>query len=240
WVKVGSHFAQRWQAFFYHLEALHGLKRKDPCHRWLLHHLFLDLINADCLTFQQEWNCHPISGAGHDESPNDMRFLGMVQHRIYEDDCQGRSVEEIDRYYGVHGAERENLDSETGASHLADEDIPDIDSDDKLQDEEEDNRAYMPPVPVPKASCPFQTEEQLALFHRTLAMADVNNSIPQGMGLLPNEWGDDGYPSFEIIRSGRRGVKELHVALPDSIWRPRACRWGRALYIMSCIQDTMD
>lgn len=70
WVEVGSQFARRWRAFFYRLEALHGLDRQNPHHLWLLHLLFLDLINADCADFWDEWNCHPISGEGHDQSPN--------------------------------------------------------------------------------------------------------------------------------------------------------------------------
>ncbi|KAK6981346.1 hypothetical protein R3P38DRAFT_2396312, partial [Favolaschia claudopus] len=43
------------------------------------------------------------------------------------------------------------------------------------------------------------------------------------------EWEGEMYPAFEIIKSGRKGSKELRVALPDSIWRPRAELWGRAL-----------
>ncbi|KAJ6498082.1 hypothetical protein C8R47DRAFT_934187, partial [Mycena vitilis] len=70
WVEVGSQFARRWRAFFYRLEALHGLDRGNPTHLWLLHRLFLEMINDDCRTFQTEWNAHPISGAGHDQSPD--------------------------------------------------------------------------------------------------------------------------------------------------------------------------
>lgn len=70
WVEVGSQFARAWRAFFYRLEKLHGLNCKNPHHLWLLHHLYLDKINADCAEFQENWNAHPISGEGHDRSPN--------------------------------------------------------------------------------------------------------------------------------------------------------------------------
>jgi hypothetical protein len=53
--------------------------------------------------------------------------------------------------------------------------------------------------------------------------------------LIPDEWEDNEYPSVEIIRSGRRGGKELRVALPDFVWRPRAELWGQALDILSRI-----
>ena len=42
----------------------------NPHHRWLLHYLFLDMINKDCQSFCEEWNAHPISGVGGGRSPN--------------------------------------------------------------------------------------------------------------------------------------------------------------------------
>jgi hypothetical protein len=66
WVEVGSQFARAWRAFFFRLEELHGLDRKNPFHLWLLHFLFLDSINDDCEEFAENWNAHPISGKGHD------------------------------------------------------------------------------------------------------------------------------------------------------------------------------
>ena len=70
WVEIGVHFAQPWHAFFSQLGRLHHLDHSDPHHLWLLHYLFLSEINADCAAFCEEWNAHPISGEGHDQSPN--------------------------------------------------------------------------------------------------------------------------------------------------------------------------
>lgn len=70
WVEVGRQFGQRWRAFFYQLEVLHCPDRSNRHHLWLLHLLFLDMINNDCESVQQEWNVKPISGEGHDQSPN--------------------------------------------------------------------------------------------------------------------------------------------------------------------------
>ncbi|KAK6984404.1 hypothetical protein R3P38DRAFT_3332842 [Favolaschia claudopus] len=36
WVEVGSQFARRWRAFFYRLEALHGLDCRNLHHLWLI------------------------------------------------------------------------------------------------------------------------------------------------------------------------------------------------------------
>ena len=70
WVEVGTQFVRAWRAFFFRLERRHYLDRSNPHHLWLLHFLFLDAINFDCQEFQKDWNAHPISGAGHDQSPN--------------------------------------------------------------------------------------------------------------------------------------------------------------------------
>ncbi|KAJ7199990.1 hypothetical protein GGX14DRAFT_372703 [Mycena pura] len=104
WVDVGAQFARRWRAFFTRLERLHGLDWDDPQHIWLLHLLFLHLVDADCKTFQSEWNRHPISRRQNNRAPlvpvlqyhggqsnqllllQDMRFLGEVEHGVYADD----------------------------------------------------------------------------------------------------------------------------------------------------------
>lgn len=70
WVEVGSQVARRWRAFFTRLERMHGLDTGNPEHLWLLHVLFLGSINQECEDFRLEWNHHPISGAGKDQTPN--------------------------------------------------------------------------------------------------------------------------------------------------------------------------
>ena len=81
WVEVGRRFVRQWRAFFTRLERCHLLERKNPQHRWLLHHLFLDLINEDCQKFCDEWNAHPLSGAIGGHSPN-VSYL-MIYHIKY-------------------------------------------------------------------------------------------------------------------------------------------------------------
>ena len=55
---------------FIRLEECHLLERNNPQHRWLLHYLFLDLINKDCEKFHNEWNAHLISGVAGGHLPN--------------------------------------------------------------------------------------------------------------------------------------------------------------------------
>ncbi|KAJ6456213.1 hypothetical protein C8R47DRAFT_1248997, partial [Mycena vitilis] len=248
WVEVGSQFARRWRAFFYRLEALHGLDRGNPTHLWLLHRLFLEMINDDCRTFQTEWNAHPISGAGHDQSPDDMFLLGQVQDGMYPDDCQDVHPDIIEQYYGIHGAPARRAPGETGAGQLDDEDIPsrdpdssDLDDDvwqDIVEDVESAHAAnfHHAPVPVPKHANPF-SDEGMAVFELTLERAERRGLVPAGYGLLEEEWEDGSYPAYEILRSGRKGSKELRVALPDVLWRARAEMWGRGLDILDRLTE---
>ncbi|KAJ7633268.1 hypothetical protein FB45DRAFT_745214 [Roridomyces roridus] len=250
WVEVGSQFARAWRAFFYRLEALHGLDRANPHHLWLLHFLFLDTINEDCADFRAEWNCHPISGEGHDRSPEDMMLIGQVKDGMYVDDYEDVHPSVLQQYYGAHGAASRRLPGHTGAGQLPDEDVPtppqnDEDSDPDSSDSEDELEAQIAeahadnfhhePVAVPKHAEPFN-HDAMQVFHAALEEANTNAYIFPGYGLLPAEWEDGVYPSFEILKSGRRGGKQLRVALPDSIWRPRAELWGRALAILDNVK----
>ena len=80
WVEVDVCFARPWCAFFYWLERLHYLDHYDFHHLWLLHNLFLAEINADCAAYCEEWNAHPISGQGHDQSPNVSNLIASFNY----------------------------------------------------------------------------------------------------------------------------------------------------------------
>lgn len=71
WVEVGTQFVRRWRGFFSRLERLHQLDVDKPEHLWLLHTLFLDAINVDCVEFRTNWNNHPMARhETYDKSPN--------------------------------------------------------------------------------------------------------------------------------------------------------------------------
>jgi len=82
WLEVGIQFARAWRAFFSRLEELHGLERTNPHHLWLLHLLFLDSINDDCKEFQEQWNAHPVSREGHNQSPQ-VVFLARIHYLLF-------------------------------------------------------------------------------------------------------------------------------------------------------------
>lgn len=179
-----------------------------------------------------------------------MFLLGQVQDGIYEDDCQGVHPDIIQQYYGVHGGEARRAPGETGAGQLADEEVPTLDLDlvdvdeDVWQDIVENVEAahaanfHLAPVAVPKHANPF-SDEGMAIFEKTMEKTEQRGIVPAGFGLLEEEWEDGSYPAYEILRSGRKGSRELRVALPDFIWRPRAEMWGRGLDILNRLTEML-
>ncbi|KAJ6462980.1 hypothetical protein C8R45DRAFT_911879 [Mycena sanguinolenta] len=80
WYDVTHGFGQKWKRFFTDLEVHHGLNPQIAAHIWLLHHLFLDHINADAQEWAEAWNSHTLSIRGErNRSPRDIFFFSMYQ-----------------------------------------------------------------------------------------------------------------------------------------------------------------
>jgi hypothetical protein len=187
-----------------------------------------------------------------------MRFLGQTMHGIYVDDCQGLHPDVIERYYGVEGTQINQHPGQSGAGLLQDE--GDLDSDDEIDldgemmDEDGDDwkdiqdqlaediehNFHHSPVDVSKHSVPFLTQMAADVFTGSLEELQSQQLVPVGFGMTSDEWGDEGYPSYEIIRTGRRGRKELRIDLPDFIWRPRAELWVQALHTLIRTKEIED
>ncbi|KAI9065083.1 hypothetical protein FKP32DRAFT_1568515, partial [Trametes sanguinea] len=245
WVEVGRHFCRSWRAFFLRLERCHGLDRHNPHHLWLLHTLFLGMINTDCHAFQAHWNAHPVSGPNtHDMSPQDLRFLGQAENGLYADDCRGLSEEEIHEYYGTTpDAPVRRRAGQTGAGHPpeeeeeSDEDTSGIEAQDTLLDDialSQEANVRHPSIPVPTNSCPFPDAEYNAVFCAALNTLRSQGTVPAGYGGRADEQ-EGGFEETEVIRYGRRRRKELEVALSESTWQPRVILWIQGLHVMSHI-----
>ncbi|KAH7879620.1 uncharacterized protein C8R40DRAFT_1244409 [Lentinula edodes] len=223
WPEVGSQFARAWRAFFFRLERVHGLQRNNPNHLWLLHTLFLPSINEDCDSFVRSWNSHPISGKGHNKTPNDMRLLGQLEHGIYPD-INGGVHPEVLQYYRV-----EEMEDKEEAERVVIANIR----------EEQHSQYYHEPVAVPKHSSPFQENgKEVKMFARLLQELESSDFIPSNYRLTPGEWETGIYPIFETIPFGKRGNRRLEVPLPPHIWLKRAIQWVRCLVIMDSIMDS--
>ncbi|KAH7903565.1 hypothetical protein BJ138DRAFT_1020415, partial [Hygrophoropsis aurantiaca] len=241
WVETGVRFVHPWRAFFFRLERLHQLDRSNHHHLWLLHQLFLSEISDDCKIFCEEWNAHPISGEGHDQSPNDMRFMGQLEHGIYMEDELHIHPDIIQHYYGssaqgehptpppVESTDEEEWEDVEMTTEAATgyADLPSLIADDQAPQFLHDG------VSVPKHASPFPESELEDAFWLALREVQELDYIPAGYGMIEEEWDGEGYPEIEVIRSGRRGRKEMTIALPDCTWRPRAVRWCQALEVLT-------
>ncbi|KNZ79100.1 hypothetical protein J132_01147 [Termitomyces sp. J132] len=87
WVDITHNFGGKWKDFFMMLEIHDGLNVDADAHIWLLHHLFLSVINCDAEVWVETWNHHILSQ--HGKSPCNMYLCGMIEHgycRVHVDD----------------------------------------------------------------------------------------------------------------------------------------------------------
>jgi hypothetical protein len=80
WVDMMQAFGRKWKLFFIKLEEFHGLVPTCNRHIWLLHHLFLNQINANAQDFVLAWNHHKMQICREcSASPCKLFFFGMTQ-----------------------------------------------------------------------------------------------------------------------------------------------------------------
>ena len=91
WLELGRTIVAKWKPFFKSLEE-HGLRVDSAGHIWLLHHLFLDILNDDILEWSEQWNSHVMRLQDSvNASPREMFLFGLTRHpiglMIQEDDA---------------------------------------------------------------------------------------------------------------------------------------------------------
>jgi hypothetical protein len=79
---------------------------------------------------------------------------------------------------------------------------------------------------------PFKSISALQHFEAAMAEVAQEDPIPRGFGLCKDEWGQNGYPSAEIVLVA---CKEVIIPLPFRVWYPRAVQWIRGLVIMDAL-----
>ncbi|KZV95366.1 hypothetical protein EXIGLDRAFT_610706, partial [Exidia glandulosa HHB12029] len=88
WVDVVRGVVDKWYSFFCALEWEQGLDPRLPSHLWLLHHLYLPVINQELSQWADAWNLHPMDIAPDRrlistrtaECPRDMFIYGMISN----------------------------------------------------------------------------------------------------------------------------------------------------------------
>ncbi|KAJ6498199.1 hypothetical protein DFH09DRAFT_945531, partial [Mycena vulgaris] len=214
WVEVGSQFARRWRGFFLRLERLHKFDPDNPHHLWLLHRLFLSEINKECEEFQEQWNNHPISGKGHDQTPSDMRLIGELKYGKYADNFEHVHPEVLERYRN-HGAFSGSNDIDLAIAG------------------DQDHHIRHEAIDVVENECPFASVEAMTLFSAVFQEAQSAGIIPNHLGVAEDEWEGRFYGETETVKIGR---KEVQITLPFEIWYPRAVSWAQGLEIMVRLQ----
>jgi hypothetical protein len=236
WGEVGSSFARNWRGFFTRLERLHQLKRDNPYHIWLLHHLFLPTVNADCQEFQRVWNHKPISGdmsngsphvggpshylsRTNSQPPQDKRLMGMAQHGVY-DETEGVDPATLHQFYGVTSPVPVASDAEPVLATIR-----------RNVGAGQKSHVRHEAVDPPTKRCPFKSDEELSKFLNQFDRARSAAFKPNGFNL------EKRYEVLETYRTGRKR-KEITASLTHNIWYPRVLCWCQGLQVM--IELTLD
>lgn len=166
--------------------------------------------------------------------------MGQLDNGMYASDpMDSVHPDTLERYYGVEGDQRVRRPGQTGAGHPGDEEQDEsdawVDEPDELANAVAEDLAHNirhPPIKVARHRNPFQSAVIEANFFRALAEIVQQGIVPDGYGVLQEEWEDRTYPAAEAINPGTRG-KQIIVALPHDIWLPRAVYFAQALDAMT-------
>lgn len=104
------------------LERYECLDINNDSHIWLLHFLFLGVINYEVTEWAEIWNSHTMSLHGtRNQSPTELFYFGNIQHGVrgrpmYADDEEDMPEEELSEY----GIDWMDMDSEPIRRHYLD------------------------------------------------------------------------------------------------------------------------
>ena len=185
------------------------------------------LFRSGSMNYNEDSDAEGDEGTGEDCSSGD-------SDAAYSDEFKLNTDEEDES----EDEEEEGRDEVNQLDEISDcDDEPfsqgEVDLAEKISDEQEVKNIRHNPIPVPKHANPFHDNE-MEIFTGAIVELTKTGRNPSGYGLLPEEWGAEGYPSYEVIRVGR-ARKEQRISLLDHTWRPRAELWGRALYLLNSI-----
>ena len=86
WVDVTAQVGTTWSEFFTALELRYSLDINNVHHIWLVHYLYLSLINQQLQFFAEAWNQHKLQiRNGPNRSPADLFGFNMIVHGIRGD-----------------------------------------------------------------------------------------------------------------------------------------------------------
>lgn len=105
WGDVTAQIGSSWADAFTGLELYHGLDINNQNHIWLLHILFLRILNSQLELFAQGWNSHRIQiRGGPNRSPEDMFGFDMMANGFRGDSIGDSLSDEELETYGIDWA----------------------------------------------------------------------------------------------------------------------------------------
>ncbi|KAG8988836.1 hypothetical protein FRB90_002527 [Tulasnella sp. 427] len=171
----------------------------------------------------------------------DLRLIGQARHGVYVDDhFHGIEPDLIQRYYGLDEVPTRRPPEHTGAGYTGDDFghpssspvatdpetpfNPSSPAEAKIANDQKRHLRH-DAVPVPKGSCPFETQQQLDAFDRVLEEVTTEGTVPTIARA-------DGFNELDSLKVGKRTIQ---ITLPTQIWHPRVIRWTQALQIMTAL-----
>lgn len=113
WGDVTIQLGAQWAELFVSFELHHGLNINDHNHIWLLHYLFLNILNEQLQFFSQSWNQHKIQiRRGPNRSPADMFGFDMFVHGVRGAQLPPEEEELSEQELEVYGVDWEGLREE--------------------------------------------------------------------------------------------------------------------------------
>ena len=137
--------------------------------------------------------------------------MGQIEHGVYIDDMEGVDPDTISRYYENNDQAQEDQTASSRNTHSShsgseSESATSEDHNGALIAERQSRLAQNfnseDSVQVPSSESPF-TEEDLEAFRLALSAVNMAGFVPNGYGLLEDEWESGSYPTVETLNSER-------------------------------------
>lgn len=137
----------------------------------------------------------------------------------------------------VQGATSSEIVDDVNTSDLSPQEIEIITFLQEQLQSEQSKHVHHPPVSVPSCQCPFGSIDMEETFWRAFSLAQQDDFVPAGYGVLEEEWEEGQYPSEQYIGNNRKHNPTPFIPLPYHLWYPRAVRSAIGLHIMNASID---
>ncbi|KAJ6452934.1 hypothetical protein C8R45DRAFT_1193300 [Mycena sanguinolenta] len=158
--------------FFTGLKVHHDLNPQIAAHIWLLHHLFLDHINADAHEWAEAWNSHTLSMRGErNQSPRDIFFFSMYQDGPRGLEYRRDPVDEHVEDPNTYGIDWDVANDHTLMNHLLAENPQDWADSNPFAP----GLASLSHIPCEPPHCPFTPAQVDELDRQVAAVVNVHS-----------------------------------------------------------------